>query len=205
MARKLGEGQYDRVASRGVLSGKSDRASPSPTTRTAALLLHATVPQWRVTNQPKESGRVDVTPEEIDKITKGHGAAEFAMDMEATMATVGASPHWEYHPMGLALTDRESVEVQYELLFEHILPCVVSQSSRAFGYGDNYVIREQNFRMNFDGVESDNYFTVVISVDENHVIGERIYNSGPLVAVLDRCFDEKFRALPGVVDLFAEG
>jgi hypothetical protein len=144
-----------------------------------------------------------MTPEQIVAVSKPHGIAEYSRDLEATMATVGPNPYWEYHPMGLALVDREAVAVQYQIMFDHVLPNIVSETLRSRTFGENFSVVEQKIRLNIDGEESDSYFTVVVSVDENYVIGERVYNSGPLVALLDRCFDESFRKLPGVVDLFA--
>jgi hypothetical protein len=107
-----------------------------------------------------------LTPEQIDACTGPHGAAEFARDLEATMATVGPEPLWEYHPLGLALTDRQAVEVQYQLIFDHVLPYVVSHTEQARAYGDNYVVQEQLFRFNFDGVESESKFTVTVVCDD---------------------------------------
>jgi hypothetical protein len=143
------------------------------------------------------------TPEQIIEITRAHGTAEYAMDLEATMATVGPNPYWEYHPMGLALVDHEAVKVQYQILFDRVLPYIVDQTERSRAYGDNYSMIETKVRLNLDGQQSDSYFTVVVSVDDGYVVGERVYNSGPLATLLDRCFDESFRALPGVIDLFA--
>jgi hypothetical protein len=142
------------------------------------------------------------TPDEIREITKPHGIAEYAKDLEATMATVGSEPLWEYHPMGLALVDRDAVAAQYQILFDHVLPYVVSETERSRAFGDNYVMIEQEIRLKIDDTESVSYFTVVVTVDEGHVTGERVYNSGPLATLLDQCFDESFRALPGVVDVF---
>jgi hypothetical protein len=142
------------------------------------------------------------TPEQLTKIAKPHVVAEAERDLEATMATVGPDPYWEYHPMGIALVDREAVRVQYELVFENILPYIVSQTERSRTYGDDYYLVEQKYRFNFEGEESDSYFTAMVTVDDSHVVGERVYNAGPLVAVLDRCFDGSFRKLPGVVELY---
>jgi hypothetical protein len=150
------------------------------------------------------------TPEHIRKISRLHGTAEYAKDLEATMATVGADPYWEYHPMGLAFVGREAVEAHYKILFDNVRlepgrPYVREVERCIRAYGDDCVWVEKKVRFNFDANEDsqqvDSYFTVVVTVDDQYVIGERAYYSGPLATVIDQCFTESFRALPGVVDL----
>jgi hypothetical protein len=152
------------------------------------------------------------TPEHIRNITRMHGTAEYAKDLEATMATVSAEPYWEYHPMGLAFVGREAVAAHYQILFDTIRlapgkPYVREVERCIRAYGDDCVWVEKKVRFNYDGFEDgreiDSYFTVVVTVDDHHVIGERAYYSGPLATVIDQCFTEVFRALPGVVDLSA--
>lgn len=150
------------------------------------------------------------TPEHIRRIARLHGTAEYSKDLKATMATVGPDPYWEYQPMGLAFVGREAVEEHYRILFDNVRlepqkPYVreVERCYRAFG--NDCVWVEKKVRFNFDGyddsLEIDSYFAVVVTVDDQYVIGERAYYAGPLATVIDQCFTESFRSLPGVVDL----
>lgn len=152
------------------------------------------------------------TPEHIRKIARLHGTAEYAKDLAATMATVGPDPYWEYHPMGLAFIGREAVAAHYKILFDNVRlepgkPYVREVERCVRAYGDDCVWVEKKVRFNFDGYddsrEIDSYFTVVVTVDDQYVTGERAYYAGPLASVIDQCFTESFRALPGVVDLSA--
>jgi hypothetical protein len=149
------------------------------------------------------------SPAHISKISKLHGTAEYAKDLEATMATVGPHPYWEYQPMGLAFVGREAVAAHYKILFDNVRLApgkpYLHEWERPRSYGDNCVVVEKKVRFTLEGYDDselvDSFFIVVVIVDDNYVVGERAYYSGPLAKAIDECFDAQFRALPGVIDL----
>lgn len=148
------------------------------------------------------AGTERLTEEEMARILAAHGVAEHAFDLEGTMATVGPDVLWEWHPHGLRIIDRESLRAMYESLFEHFFPCTRrGTTERTRVYGDNFMVIEMVVHLDIDGEWSDGHLASVISFAKDKVISERVYVSGGLIGLVDKCVDETFLALPGVVVL----
>jgi hypothetical protein len=142
-----------------------------------------------------------LTAEAMAKLLQAHQGAEYARDLDQTMATIGPEVLWEWHPLGLRITNRDSVREMYRLLYEHYFPHATRGTERMRIYGDDVMVVEVEVELNIDGQLSDACLISVLSFVEGYLTSERIYVSGVQTGLVEKAFAGPFRELPGVVDL----
>jgi hypothetical protein len=143
------------------------------------------------------------TPAEIEAIVAGHGVAEYALDLDATMATVGPDPIWEVFPLGLRATTTATVRAFYALLFEHVIPRIESTEIRLQTFGEDSMMFDAVFRMREGDAVEDAVIMVALDVADGLVTSERMFFGGAAHRCLARADLAAFRAMPGVVDIGA--
>jgi len=142
-----------------------------------------------------------LTNEAMADLVKAHARAEYARDVDRTMATIGPDVLWEWHPLGLRITNRDSVREMYRLLYEHYFPHATRGTELMRVYGDDLIVNEVMVQLDIDGQRSDAHLIAVISFGEGYLTSERIYVSGAQTGLLEKAFAGSFTELPGVVDL----
>ena len=143
-----------------------------------------------------------LSPEEMTEIFESHGQREFARDLEGTMETVGLDPLWEFHPLGLRITERDSVRAVYQRQFEHIFPYVEKTVDRSRIFGDNSMALEVVVQLCFsDGQYHEANLVAILAFDQGVVTSERVYASGRLQELFSTALGDSIRGLPGVTDL----
>ena len=144
-----------------------------------------------------------LTHEKMSEILEAHAGYEYANDLDGTMAPVGPDPVWEIYPLGRRIIGRDAVRESYRLQFLHLFPHLRGGTERTRAYGDDFIISEQVAHLEIDGQSSESYMAAVLAFDDDSVISERVYASGPLADVLAHTFTGAFREFPGVIDLMA--
>ncbi len=146
------------------------------------------------------------SPEELDYFDAQHSMPEFAVDVEATMATVADEPDFEWHPLGLRIVGRDAVRAMYGRLLPTLMPNVEPDSGvvRTVTYGDAFMFQELSFGVRLaDGSSRSAPLAKRIEFDaDGRVRSERFYVSGPLVELAAAAFGGDFPDSPGVARLY---
>ncbi|MGO9876408.1 MAG: hypothetical protein ACLPVY_21750 [Acidimicrobiia bacterium] len=112
-----------------------------------------------------------------------HAAAEGAMDIEATMATLDENPTYELQPIGIALRGRDVARQYYEHFFVNCYPRITGYALRSEWLGDEGVLQEYTLRLdNADGTSSRHDIIGILTFGvAGKLSGERIYASNELI------------------------
>lgn len=132
-----------------------------------------------------------------------HGQAEYDGDIEAVMAGVGAEPVWEFHPLGVRVTGRDAVRAVYEVQLRELVPRILGSRVRGVSHGPGTCTREAEYEVQLpDGSTAWGQGITVYGFDpECLMTAERIYGSGALVPLVERCFPTTVLRVPGVAVL----
>ena len=132
-----------------------------------------------------------------------HGRAEYDGDIDAVMATVGADPVWEFHPLGVRITGRDAVRAAYEVQLRHLVPRIAGSRVRTLNHGPGTYTREAEYEVRLpDGSSAWGQGITVYEFDRDGLMtAERIYGSGALVPLVERCFPPDVLRLTGVTVL----
>jgi hypothetical protein len=139
----------------------------------------------------------------MDAAIARHGRAEYDGDVEAVMATIGAAPVWEFHPLGVRVTGRDAVRAVYEVQLRHLVPRIASSRVRTVNHGPGTCTREAEYEVRLpDGSTAWGQGITVYEFDPDGLMtAERIYGSGALVPLVERCFPPEVLRVPGVAVL----
>lgn len=143
----------------------------------------------------------DLSLKEMEDLLLAHEIAELNQDIDATMDTVVANPHYELPPLGLKLDGQEAVRE----LYKRILPTQTmdfAARKRVHGIAPNTLIREAYMTFNdpHTGVRHTGLYCVILAFDpvERKITGERQYADSEYAAVWRWQLGDDFEQVPGV-------
>lgn len=137
----------------------------------------------------------------MEAILFAHGKAELDFDVDATMATVVADPHYEIACLGLAVDGWDAVTEMYRRLLAGNRGRNIAAEERASALAGNTLMSEA--RVWFDSRTGDRacgHYLIVVSFDPvlHKVIGERIYTDPVFGRLWAENLGADFADLPGV-------
>ncbi|GHE76116.1 hypothetical protein GCM10017786_01280 [Amycolatopsis deserti] len=143
----------------------------------------------------------DLTLEEMEQILYRHEMAELSKDLDATMATVVANPHYEFPSWGWAADGPEAVREHYRRALADIDRGDPASKMRVHGVGPNTLFREASFSFNReDGERVTGQYLAVIEFDpvEKKVKSERQYGDSVFAEYLAPHCGPDYGEIPGV-------
>jgi len=116
-------------------------------------------------------------------VALAHAAAEAAMDIEATMATLDENPTYELQPIGIVLRGRDVARQYYEHFFANCYPRIAGYALRSEWVADEGVLQEYSLHIdNADGTNSRHDIIGILTFGvAGKLSGERIYASDELI------------------------
>lgn len=147
----------------------------------------------------------ELTRSEMEPILFAHGMAEMKFDVEETMQTVVANPHYEVAFLGIAIDGWDAVVEMYRRLLAGNRTRDFQIKVRVDTVGKNTLMQEAYVSfLTLAGERVTGVYLSVIEFDpvEKKIIGERIYGD----AVWGRLWQENLGAdfidVPGVSSLY---
>ena len=116
-------------------------------------------------------------------VALAHAAAEGAMDIEATMATLDENPTYELQPIGIVFRGRDVARQYYEHFFAYCSPRIAGYALRSQWLADEGVLQEYSLHIdNADGTNSRRDIIGILTFGvAGKLSGERIYASNDLI------------------------
>lgn len=140
------------------------------------------------------------TVDQLETYLDAHAQAEFALDIDATMATVIENPFYELHPMGYRIEGAEAVAEMYRRMLPSYMANVRRADLRTKLFGDNSITCEYRFAIRQpDGGWLTAYrMGIVEFAEDGRVLSERDYISTAMADLMTNALGEDFIAVPGV-------
>lgn len=139
----------------------------------------------------------ELTAKQLEVI-HAHAAAEFANDVEATMATVCENPWYELVGLGLLLEGREAVREWYRRSLPAMTEREVVGEPRVDGIAPDTMMSEYYVCVTVGGVVTKCRCLAVISLEGDLFKGERIYSDPFLSELWAKDLGDDFDKVPGV-------
>jgi hypothetical protein len=144
----------------------------------------------------------ELTPYEMEDILLAHEKAELEYDVDATMATLVANPHYEIATIGVAIDGWDTVHRMYQRLVKlGAEGRNIQARARVIAFARNTLVREAH--VSFDtpeGKRVTGLYLVVLEFDpeKKKIIGERMYTDPIFGKLLTDILGEDLATLPGV-------
>jgi hypothetical protein len=114
--------------------------------------------------------------EHMIAVAHRHVEAEASGDLEATMETLEAEPHYELLPTGIAFTGRDAARTYYEHFFSTFRATAVRSEVRGEYVSDDGLVQEYVIEVRGPGGTRERFPVVsVLSFGAQALSGERIY------------------------------
>ncbi|MDP9333882.1 MAG: nuclear transport factor 2 family protein [Actinomycetota bacterium] len=124
----------------------------------------------------------DNDKEAMINVARAHAAAEGALDIEATMATLDDSPVYELQPMGRILRGRDFARHYYEHFFANCVPRITGYKMRSEWIADEGALQEYTLHIEADGIGTRHDIIGILTFGaDGKLSGERIYASDELI------------------------
>lgn len=117
---------------------------------------------------------------DMEKLGGRHAELEARCDLEGVLATLVASPHYEFWPTGLRLSGGSLVRRYYEQLFVNFISRTRSYELIGQWGDESAVVQEYTVTLEVDGGMETHRILGILYADGNRLGGERVYAS-------DRC------------------
>lgn len=149
-----------------------------------------------------EIGMEAVDADEVARLQTAlfqHGLMELEQDLDGTMATVAAAPHYELMNVGWRLEGREAVREMYRRMYAGPQP--VSTDQRIVGAAPNSMTIEVAVR--FDCFEHDvvSHDLTILTFEDGLVASERFYTDANFTEAMRQALGDDFGDVPGVSKL----
>jgi hypothetical protein len=115
------------------------------------------------------------TTKEMLALGRRHAEAEARCDLEATMATLVADPHYEFWPVGLGMRGRAPVRRYYEHLMGSFIPSTRGYTLLAEWVSETSVAQEYEIRVEVDGAVEAHRVVGILFAEGELLGGERVY------------------------------
>jgi hypothetical protein len=113
----------------------------------------------------------------VEKVRE-HLAAEAAMDLEGTLATMEGPYYYEVWPLGMRMEGYENARAYYENHFKTLRPRMLASTPVGEWENPDGVVIERDVEVAGEDGGTDHYRVVaVLTVGDEGVTGERIYAS----------------------------
>lgn len=138
--------------------------------------------------------------DELDKFWHAHAEPEFAIDLDAIMATVVDDPMYEFHPLGFRIEGVAAVREMYARLLPVYMATVRRAELRCKSYGDDFIIAEYKFMIRQPGnVWLPAYRMGIMEfAEDGRVTSERDYFSPAQGDMVRDALRDDFVDVPGV-------
>ncbi|MCV7065889.1 nuclear transport factor 2 family protein [Mycolicibacterium farcinogenes] len=151
------------------------------------------------TAEHTEIGVEAVGAEEVAQLQAAlfrHGLMELERDLDGTMDTVAANPHYELMNVGWRLEGREAVREMYRRMYAGPEP--LSSEQRIVGAAPNSMTIE--VAVHFDCFEPDTVSRdlTILTFEDGLVASERFYTDPNFTEAMRRALGEDFGEVPGV-------
>jgi hypothetical protein len=141
---------------------------------------------------------VELNLKQMQEAFERHLEFELACDLDGTMATVAADPHYEIPPLGWRIDGRDAVREMYRRFFPGRERAIRGEI-RLEAAGPNALVREAytSFRTAEGGLVTGQYMAVIF-FDGNLVSGERTYADPVYANAFAEDLGADFGDVPGV-------
>lgn len=130
---------------------------------------------------------------------EAHGQFEMDRDVDGTMSTVAANPHYEFVTVGWQITGRDAIREMYRRMFADANNKVLSAEKRTVAAAENTLCMESFYvRERADGTQYTCQSTAMVLFEGDLVAGERLYSDVHQAQVLREAFGDDFGEVPGV-------
>lgn len=138
----------------------------------------------------------------MEEVFKVHAEAELATDIEATMATLTADPHYELITVGWHVRGQAAVREMYSRLYAGYNRRVTASTGRVLAVAPDALIREGYTTLS-TGTGTATYHSIaVITFEHDRISGERLYADMPNAQLMRDALGADFGRVPGVSALF---
>lgn len=143
----------------------------------------------------------ELTFDEMMEILIAHEKAELEVNLEATMDTLAANPHYELPALGWSIDGYEGVYELYRRTLPGAAKWNISAEARQYLHGDNTLSREAY--VSFDNIEGKRatclyHVKVIFDPELRKIAGERLYTGNLFAEVMAHDLGEDFDKVPGV-------
>lgn len=122
--------------------------------------------------------------ERVREIGYEHARIETEGDLPGTMATLIASPVYEFQPVGALLRGRDAVERYYEHLMAHFLPHVENAVVIEEWCNETSLAQEYDVDVRIDGVLERHRVAGILLVEGDLLRGERIWGGERILRLM---------------------
>jgi hypothetical protein len=145
---------------------------------------------------------VDLTKDEMDDLLLAHEKAELEYDVEATMATLVANPHFEFPTLGFAIDGWDGVHAMYsQMIAKGARDRNIQADARCIGYAKNALLREAYVSYdNIEGKRVTGVYMVVVQMDpvQKKISGERMYADSVYTDLIKELLGPHVTSFPGI-------
>jgi hypothetical protein len=137
--------------------------------------------------------------EQMEKLYNAHAAAEYVSDLEATMATVVADPHYEWPTLGWRIDGRDAVREMYRRILPATKERNMTGETRLQAVAADALVTE--LYVSFDTATGERFTTqsmVVMVFGDGLIVGERTYADESFGRVILDYLGGDFGEVPGV-------
>ncbi|AIY48003.1 hypothetical protein [Mycolicibacterium fortuitum] len=146
----------------------------------------------------------EMTKNEMEEILLAHEKGELEEDLDATMATLVANPHYELPTLGYAFDGYDAVREAYSRIMPGTRTRNVAAKMRVHAIDSNTLVREAHVSFNTrSGQRVNGNYIVVMSFDPEQklISGERMYMDTNFAAMMSENLGPDFADVPGVTKL----
>ncbi|GAA3551359.1 hypothetical protein GCM10022222_38610 [Amycolatopsis ultiminotia] len=148
----------------------------------------------------------ELSIEEMEELLRQHAICEMTGDVDATMATLTSSPHYEFAAAGLVAEGFDAVREHYRRALGSGSATGVASKRRSHGAGPNTLFREAWVSFDLPGGERvTGQYLAVYEFDpgSKKIKSRRLFTDRVFDQFMDANLGSDFREVPGVVELKA--
>jgi len=122
---------------------------------------------------------------QLIEMSHRHSAAEAALDVEATLATMEAPYFYEVWPAGLRMEGREQARRYYTYHFATLRPRMIGMDRIGDWEGEDGVVIERLVHVRNDDGSVEKFRVIAVQAfGENGIAGERMYASDKFIKLI---------------------
>jgi hypothetical protein len=137
--------------------------------------------------------------EQMEELYNAHAAVEFVGDLEGTMATVVADPHYEWPTLGWRIDGQDAVREMYRRILPAAKERNMTGETRLQAFATDALVAE--LYVSFDSAAGERLTSqsmVVMMFDGGLIGGERTYTDASFGRVIRGYLGDDFGEVPGV-------
>jgi hypothetical protein len=140
----------------------------------------------------------NMTLDEMEALLARHEEAEFALDLDATMATLGDNPVYELPALGWHIEGQEAVREMYRRMLPGGEDLNMWAEKRVHALDDSSLCREAYVYWDGPDGRTTGRYMAVIAFEDDRIAGERLYMCDRFAIAMAGVLGADFGDVPGV-------